>query len=238
MTMPALKSNHEPKSKMSFRQSLDKNLAALLLATLPMVAAEQWTRFDSQPGNKVELNGDGALHSWKFQGAVINGSIEVGPNFPRQPGQLIKPGKAEVRIEVAVPVHSLTNGNRIETRWAQHLLKAEQHPDLVYRLDELILKPSTAGGLFYEAEAHGTLAVAGVTNKISLPLRITTADQRLKISGSGVVKLSDFKIEPPVIRGAKDSKGEVIPDIKLSHDEVNLAFDWSLTQAPTAPANK
>jgi len=237
--MPMLKSNHEPKPKMSFRQSLDKILAALLLATLPTLAAEQWMRFDSQPGNKVELNGDGALHSWKIQGTVINGLIEVGPDFPRQPGQPIKPGKADVRIEVAVPVHSLTNGSNTEARWAQYSLKAKQYPSIVYRLDELILKsPPATGGLFYEADAYGTLSVAGITNKISLPIRITTADQRMKISGSGVVKLSDFKIEPPVIRGAKNSEGDLISDIKISHDDINLAFDWFLAQAPTAPSNK
>lgn len=225
---------------MSFRQSLDKILFALLLTTLPLTAAEQWIRFDSQPGNKVELTGDGTLHVWKIHGSVINGLFEAGPDFPRQPSQPIKPGRFQIRIEVVVPVQSLTNGSNTEARWVQHSLKAEQHPSIVYRLDELILKSSpTAAGLFYEADTYGTLAVAGVTNKISLPIRITPlADRRMKISGSGVVKLSDFKIELPVIRGVKDSKGNLMPDINVSHDDVNLAFDWFLAQVSAAPTDK
>ena len=50
----------------------------------------------------------------------------------------------------------------------------------------------------YVFDAKGDLAVAGVTNKISMPVNVTPmADKKLKITGTVTVKMTDFKIDPP-----------------------------------------
>jgi len=206
----------------------------IVLAAFRTSAAEEWVKFISQPESKVEFNGGGTLHDWKIYSTVVHGSLEAGPDFPTQPSQPFKAGKAQVRGEVAMPVHSLTNGSPTEARWARSLLQVEKHPVIRYHLEEMRLKTLAAPGqTFYEADTTGTLTIAGVTNKISLPVRIEIlAERRLKLSGSATVLLSDYQLEPYVLRDLKDGRGNFLPDIKSSRDDVGLVFEWMVAETP------
>jgi polyisoprenoid-binding protein YceI len=68
-------------------------------------------------------------------------------------------------------------------------------------------------------EASGDLAVAGVTNKITMPVKVTPMPGNLvKISGTADIKMTQFKITPP----APALAGGLIK----TGDDVKLMFDW------------
>jgi len=73
----------------------------------------------------------------------------------------------------------------------------------------------------------GELAIAGLTNTISMPVNVVPLDGgRVKISGSIVLKMTDFKIEPANIIVVKTS------------NDVTVKFEWVVGQKKPAAAAK
>ena len=209
-------------------------IALVLFLTAPLDAAERMTRFVAQPESKVRIDGKGTIHDWQAEGRLINGSLEAGDNFPIEPRQQVKPGKVNARIEVSIPVTSLEdvdlNGKssgKTMNNLLHRLLKEQTNPRIQYQLNELFLKSSpNSEDSGYLLDSSGSLVVAGVTNQIALPIRVTAlGGGRLKITGNVALKLTDFDIQPPVGRMATDGKNNEVVEIKLSNDEIKVSFD-------------
>jgi hypothetical protein len=103
-------------------------------------------------------------------------------------------------------------------------LKETENKRIIYRLTELTLKETAkAKDAPYVFDAKGELAVAGVTNKIAMVVNVLPlAENKLKVTGSTTLKMTDFKVEPPA------------PKIALglikTGDDVKLIFEWMLAQ--------
>ena len=118
-----------------------------------------------------------------------------------------------------------------EIMW-EHLREA-QNKRILYRLSELTLKEAPkAKDAPYVFEAKGDLAVAGVTNKITMTVNVLPlGDKKLKITGTTTLKMTDFKVEPPAPK--------IAMGLIKTGDEVKLIFDWRLAQPkPRAAAAK
>jgi hypothetical protein len=105
-------------------------------------------------------------------------------------------------------------------------LRSKQYPRILYRSAELTLTGATNINevLQYEFDSRGELVVAGITNKITMPVFARSmGDGRLKFSGSTSLKMTSFQIDPPA------------PSIALglikTGDDVSLQFEWVV--APT-----
>ena len=87
-----------------------KHLIALgLVAALSSNLAGAQTRLDSRPGSKIRMEGTSNVHDWQVEGKLIGGYIEVGENFPIEPGQEAKPGKVDAKVEAFVPIRSMAS---------------------------------------------------------------------------------------------------------------------------------
>ena len=77
-------------------------------------------------------------------------------------------------------------------------------------------------------DSKGELCVAGVTNKITMPVMVTVlAENKVKFAGSVTVKMTDFKFEPVKIK--------VLGIGIETGDEVKLFFEWVATKKADAP---
>jgi hypothetical protein len=210
-----------------------------LLALLSLNAAAQTTRFDAKSGSKMRIEGTSSVHDWQVESPLIGGYLEVGPGFPVEPGQGATPGKVDAKAEAKISVRLLKSIEKDGKPYMDSMdeimygkLKIKEYPQIVYRLDELVLKePAKDKNSPYLFDSKGELAVAGVTNKISMPVSILPlGENKLKISGTTVVKMTDFKIEPPA------------PTVALglikTGDEVKLIFDWMVVQKKPAAQGK
>jgi polyisoprenoid-binding protein YceI len=109
-------------------------------------------------------------------------------------------------------------------------LKVEKFPAIRYRLTELTLKEAPKSkDAPYVFDSKGELAIAGVTNTISMPVNILPLEgKKLKITGGVTLKMSDYKVGP------------VEPKIALgiikTGDEVKISFEWILRQRPAPEA--
>jgi polyisoprenoid-binding protein YceI len=202
------------------------------IAVSSLTAPAQTRRFNSKPGTlKVRLEGSSNIHDWQVEGKIIGGFIEVGQNFPTEPGKEVKPGKVDAKVEAFIPVRSLTSiekdGKPYSTKMDDIMyekLRITEFGKIVYSLEELVLKESAkAKDQPYVFEARGTIAVAGVTNKITMPVNITPVGaDTLQITGATPLKMSDFKIEPPAPKIA-------LGMIKTG-DDVKILFDWTVVE--------
>ena len=223
-------------------------ITLLLLASLSLQAADQKTIYAARSGSKMRIEGTSNIHDWQVESPFIGGLMEVGPGFPTEPGQEVKPGKVDAKVEAFITVRSLKSLEKDGRPYSDSMdgimwqkLKGSEdevtkkvpYPKIEYRLSELVLKeaPKAKDGA-YVFDANGDLALAGVTNKISMPVNITPmADKKLKITGTVTVKMTDFKIDPPA------------PKIPMGFiktgDPVKLIFEWIVApkKAPTAASN-
>lgn len=211
-------------------------IAGLLLLVFSLHSAEL-TRFNAKPGTlKMRIEGTSTIHDWQVESSIIGGYLEVGPGFPVEPGQAATPGKLEARAEAYIPVRSLFSiekdgkkySDKMDEVMYQHM-RAQDNPRIVYRLNELVLKePAKAKDAPYVFEAKGELALAGVTNSITMPVNVLPlGDKKIRITGTTSLKMTSFKIEPPNPLGLGIKTG----------DDVKLIFDWLVVQKPAATAS-
>lgn len=210
----------------------------LALAALPLGAAEL-TKLSSTPGaNKIRIEGTSTIHDWQMESSVIGGYAEVGPEFPLKPGAEVKPGKFDAKVSVFIPVQQLKSlekdGKPYSDKMDKRTYEALNEPankKITYNLTSLSLKEAPKAGAPYQFESTGELCVAGVTNKITMPVTVTVLEEnKVKFAGAVTVKMTDFKIEPINIS---------ILGIGLikTGDEVKLFFEWVATKK-TLPAAK
>jgi polyisoprenoid-binding protein YceI len=102
--------------------------------------------------------------------------------------------------------------------------KTSEYPRIIFRLSELVLKEAPkAKDQPYLFDSKGDLAIAGVTNKVSVPVSVTPlGNGTIKISGTANLKMTDFKIDPPA---PKVALGMI-----TTGDDVKILFDWVVQQ--------
>src|SRR5438552_3928094 len=93
--------------EMKLQESLFPKVGLLLLAALPLQAAEQMTHLNPRGGSKMRIEGTSNVHDWRAESPLVLGFLEVGPGFPTQPGQAVTPGKVEVRGQAVVITKTL-----------------------------------------------------------------------------------------------------------------------------------
>jgi len=208
-------------------------------ASIALVAAESatgsLTRLDARSGSKMRIEGTSTVHDWQSESPLILGYLEVGPNFPLAPGQNVAPGKVEVKGEATVTVKSLRSIEKDGKAYSDtmdqkmyEMMSYTNHPKIIFHPTELVLKevPKDKSEP-YVFDSKGELVIAGVTNTISMPIKVTLLDGgKIKISGTTNLKMTDYKIEPASIIFAKTG------------NDVKVIFEWVLGQKKPAAATK
>jgi hypothetical protein len=209
---------------------------ALLAAASSNEAAEGMKVFTARSGSKMRLEGTSNVHDWRAESPFIGGSLEVGPNFPVEPGQSATPGKVEGKGDAFVPVNSLKSleadgrpySDRMDEVMWEHLgYKEGTTPArIVYHLKELVLKEAAKDKdspcIF---DTKGEIVINGVTNQVTMPVNVLPlGGKKLKITGTTTAKMSDFKIDPP--------HPPIVGMMIKTGDDVKLIFTWIVAEKP------
>jgi hypothetical protein len=216
---------------MKLRTVIAGSIALSVLVTAAFPAAAETTTYAARSGSKMRIEGTSNIHDWQCESPFIGGMLEVGPGFPMDPGQAATPGKLEAKADVFIQVRSLKSVEKDgkpysdkmdEVMW-EHL-KEEKNKRISFHVTGLTLKEAAKGkDAPYVCEATGDLAVAGVTNKVTMTVNVLPmADKKLKITGTLPLKMTDFKVEPP-------SPALAMGLIKTGND-IKLVFEWMLAQ--------
>jgi polyisoprenoid-binding protein YceI len=214
-------------------------LAAALLWSLSAIAADAPTKYQGMPiGSKVVIDGDSTTHKWSMVGNMIGGTIFLDPGVTLDNSQAtlpVKDGVLSAKVQAIISVRSLhstatTKPDIMDNLYAE-ALKDTQFPKITYTATQLKLKDGHAAGKPFEFEATGELSIAGVTNKVSFPVTISTDStdkNKIHVKGSAPLKMTAFGITPPA------------PNIGLGlmkcADDVTITFDWLLKVRSTEAA--
>jgi hypothetical protein len=191
------------------------------------------TRYEAKPGSKVRIEGLSTRSDWQVESKLIGGFLEVGLNFPTEPGQSAKPGKAEARAEAFVLIHSLKSiekGGRPFSDEMDTILygmlnaRDDARAKITYHLTQLVLREiPKKNNEPYVFDSKGELAIAGVTNTVTMPLNVLPlGEKRLRISAATSIKMTDYKIQPPALTLS-------FGPLKTG-DEVKLIFEWLVAE--------
>jgi len=213
------------------RHTLTAAIVTLLLLAAASLQAAQMTTYAARSGSKMRIEGTSNIHDWQAESSLIGGMLEVGPGFPTEAGQAATPGKVEAKGQAFLMARSLRSVEKDGSPYSDKMdeimwehLRAAQNKRIIYQLTELTLKEvPKAKDAPYVFDAKGNLAVAGVTNKIAMTVNVLhIPDNKLEITGTTTLKMTDFKVEPPA------------PKIALglikTGDEIKLIFKWIVQQ--------
>jgi polyisoprenoid-binding protein YceI len=160
------------------------------------------------------MDGTSTIHEWHAETDIVGGFMELEASFADGKAT---PSAVKPKVEVKIPVRTLksSGGKRMDAVMQEHM-KFDQFKMIEYRVLELVPKAGAAG----QWDARGALTVAGVTQTNSMPVTIEKAEgNKLKVTGTAAIKMTDFGIKPP----APDIAGV---SLIRTGDDVKLKFEW------------
>ena len=142
--------------------------------------------YQFEPASTLRIEGTSSLHDWSCKAIKMSGELltEAAPA-----AEALRDVDA---LSVRIPVQALKCGHRVMDDRTYRILKADQHPEVVYTLTDLA--PAADGTV----TATGRLAVAGATHTFTMNARAEAEGaNRLRFTGTAPLQMTDFGIEPP-----------------------------------------
>ena len=202
---------------------------SLFVATF-VLAADSMTKYSAKPGSKVTLDGTSSVHDWTVESMIIGGSMELGFDPWNPPA----PGKVQAAVTSTIPVRSLKSKGKLDPKRMeevmQETMKMQTARNIEYRLTELTLKeaPKTPAEPL-QFDSKGELSMAGVTNKISMPVTMERLEgNKLKTKGNITLKMTAFGMKPP--------SPKILLGMLSTGDDVKVRFEWLTEKAGATTA--
>ena len=208
-----------------------KTVAILSLATLFATAAfaEVGVRYEAaKAGSKCTIAGTSTLHDWTMDSSVISGYIEADEKFPES--VLTDATTAKPKVSAIFPVRTFKSGKEPMDKRMQDEMNTTKFMKIEYRLIEL--KPKSKAGATgkLEFDAVGALTIIGNTVTNTMPVTIEKKGTNIVVIGSAPIKMTDYKMKPPVITLLG------IPTMSVG-DDLKITFEWQLSKKVlSAPA--
>lgn len=199
-----------------------KTIAAVSLATIFTLAAlaEGAIRYEATPGgNKCIIAGTSTVHDWTMESKIISGYIEADEKFPGS--ALTDAAGAKPKVSVSMPVRSFKSGKTTMDEKMQTSMDATKFAKVEYRLIELKPKSKAGATGALEFDAVGALTILGNTVTNTMPVTIEKKGANIVIIGSAPIKMTDYKMKPPVITILG------IPTMSVG-DDLKITFEWQL----------
>ena len=190
---------------------------AILLLASALCAAEPTTYWAESKGSKVTVAGDSTIHEWTVEANLIGGTMKLDSSFPLD-GKT-SDVKVVPTVNVIIPVRSLKSDKEKMDNVMMQAMKQEDSKNKYIKYVLTTMTPKAGKPMEYDTT--GKLTVSGVTKTISMPVKLQPMEggKKVKVTGSVSMKMTDFKITPPVLLGLLS----VADDIKVS-------FEWMTAQ--------
>jgi hypothetical protein len=189
----------------------------LLLGVGTMVNSQAQFKIDNSSSTLI-LEGTSNLHDWEMKAVSMKGNLFA----------TLEKGKPVViqEVQFSLPAGDIVSGNSIMDNKTQKALNTEKHRSITFTLSEpLDLDP---GNNAFSGTARGNLTVSGISRDISLPFTaFLNDDNSLKITGTKMINMRDFKVDPPTAMMGALKTGEQVnvrfsiefePSISLSQN--------------------
>lgn len=179
---------------------------AILTAGSALFAQEEYRIVKST----VKMAGTSTLHDWTADVTKVNGNALL--TFTNNTLSGVKSLNVTMNAATIKSSKGSTMDNNI-----YKAMKTKQYPDITYALTK-VNSLTTKGGTYY-LDTEGKLTMAGTTKVITMTVTGTTSGSGIVFKGSKKLKMTDFKIEPPVM---------FLGTLKTA-DDVTISFETTFT---------
>ncbi len=170
------------------------------LAAMPSASAQAQLRYVLTEGSAFALDGSTALGSFSCHSYRASGSADVSAG-----------GTANAAL--SVPVEAFDCGNGRMNRDLFGALRGDEHTHIRFVLDRAETGIETNSWM--DVRVWGTLTLAGVDRPIQVDAQGHRENDRVRLRGQRVVRMTDFGIRPP--------SGPL--GLIRAHDAVTVRFD-------------
>jgi polyisoprenoid-binding protein YceI len=190
--------------------------AAVMLAL--GAQAETVTYMAVPNGSTMKIDGTSTMHDYTVETKVIGGKMELDSNFPLDPSKdAPKDLTVTPKVNVRIPVRQLKSGKSLMDTVMHNAMKAEEFPLIEYTLLEMKPAGKADNGMKFTTKGVITCSGQKKTNDFDVVISKVEGD-KLKVSGTTKLKMTDFGIQPP-------APAIALGTIKTA-DDVKLTFDW------------
>ncbi|MFL5582028.1 MAG: YceI family protein [Gemmatimonadaceae bacterium] len=167
-------------------------VAALLALAVGSPALAQGARLKPGAGSRVVIQGTSNMHKWDCVSTSFTGTAEVPSGTPAEVG------KAVTSLAVTIPARSIDCGNGTMNNNLRKAMKAEQHPNVTFRLTSYDAAPAGASGA-YNATVTGSLTIAGTERPVELKATVSPDGKGgARAEGSTEIRTTDYGV--PIVR--------------------------------------
>ncbi|MEW6322779.1 MAG: YceI family protein [Acidobacteriota bacterium] len=154
--------------------------ASLVVSALPLAAQPSTIDFS--------VSGTSTVRSWT---CTAKGVIAVTPSTGGAPPLPGFPSGVQAAT-LTVPLETFACPNDEMTQHLNEAMKAEQFPEIVYRLERY----EVAAG---RAQVTGTMTITGVSKPVSVPVTFKESAGGLYVEGNTRLEFATFDLEPPTV---------------------------------------
>ena len=167
------------------RKSIFFSIFTFVIFFLCQTVAAQ-SVYKVSPNSTIRVIGTSNIHDWEMKANTFT----CEGNFELKGNQLLDLKS----LSFSLPITNLKSKESLLNTRAYKALKAEQYSKITFKLTS-----ATVVAAQKLIKSTGNLTVGGVTNVVTLNSIYTiNADQSLTCKGSKDLKMTDFKIKPPV----------------------------------------
>ncbi|MFD2517675.1 YceI family protein [Salinimicrobium flavum] len=192
-----------------------KNFWLVLGSFLVMIFSTQVTMGQSYNINSsasdLKVEGTSNIHDWELSAKELHGTMKV----EMEGGQLVKIDQ----LDFAVVAESLKSGKSGMDKNTYKALNTDDHKRITYRLEKVNNIDCTSTSSC-KVSTSGYLTIAGTKKLVDLVFDAKVNGDKIVLSGSKKIKMTDFKVDPPTAMFGTITTG----------DDVNIKFQAAFSK--------
>lgn len=150
-----------------------------------------------EEGGRIWIEGTAGPVNFSCRAEKLSGQGEI-KNVQNPKATITDNG--QINISVSLPVKSLNCGKRAMNRDMYGALKAEEHPEINYRVLQASLRDEPADtlqGEWMNIQTHGIMEIGGVQDTTTVFVQGKISDNRFQVRGSKNIHMDTYNIDPP-----------------------------------------
>lgn len=181
-------------------------ILSFMIAGMGNTQAQDDATYQLEPSSQMTISGTSSLHDWESIVEEIHGTATL---------VLVDSKVEDIKdLVVTIPARGIKSGHTIMDDKTYRALMDGEYPNIVFRGTGI--EETSDNSLL----VSGILSVAGVEKEVEIPVVYELNEQKLIVSGSLDLKMTDFNIEPPTALFGTLKTG----------DEITISFNSELRE--------
>lgn len=192
---------------------------AVTIVTAAAADIADTQRYDADlAASQLQVDGTSSLHDWEVMTHTVKGYLSFHDHGAETLDAITDLTSKQTNpvLHVEVPVNTLASGENGLDKKMYKAMNTNDHPTVTYDLTTAHITGKSEDGELKLA-TQGVLTINGVQQTVDIPMRINSLSyNRLQISGSTDLKMTDFKVKPPTALFGTIRSG----------DQVTVSWTW------------